>query len=49
MYKDRNTLIVQVDDIDSIIKICVKQLSNQNEVYFTTNVIEYNVKGKSIK
>lgn len=49
MYKDKNTLIVQVDDIDSIIKICVKQLSNQNEVYFTTNVIEYNVKGKSIK
>lgn len=48
LYKDSNTLIVQIDDLDDITKISVKQLSNKNTIYSSSNVIEYYNKNKSI-
>ena len=49
LYKDSNTLIVQIDELDDITKISVKQLSNKNDIYSTSNVIEYKNTSKSIK
>jgi len=48
LYKDSNTLIVQIDDLDDITKISVKQVSSKNVIYSTSNIIEYNQNTKSI-
>ena len=48
LYKDSNTLIVQIDDLNDVTKISVKQVSSKNVVYSSSNVVEYNQNTKSI-
>ena len=41
VYVDENTLIVELENLDKDLQIVVKQVSNQNEVYTSSNVFTF--------